>query len=180
MSYAEIPACDVPARHPVAIFRDAWAVLSEGQPIANWRAFDPVDFPNILPWVLLLRQESKDDPNQLRYTICGDRCRETFGFSYQNKLFGEGLPADAVAERQKEFDRVRAGDGPIYSRTTLPIKTREFIVVFRGVFAFRGDTNLIDRIMVIIAPENIALTQRTSAKAVSSLLSSSSKGQAIC
>lgn len=164
MEYREIEAREIFDAHPIRAFTEHWSTISRGKPTAAWDDFDPFDHPEILPWVLLLKQERRDDPYSLRYAICGDGCRQTFGFSYQGKLFGDNLPPSAIAQRKAEFDRVRAGSGPIYSITSLPIADRDFIEVFRAVFGFRSEQETIDRIMVLLAPTNIALRPALPAK----------------
>lgn len=44
-------------------------------------SYRSVDFPQVLPWVLLLRIEDPRKPDRLRYASCGDGCRQTFCFS---------------------------------------------------------------------------------------------------
>ncbi len=161
MGFRSIHPSEVPDLHPVAQIRDCWSELAGGSGIAPWSRFDPLDFPEVLPWVLLLRQEDPADPDRLRYTICGDGCRQTFGFSYQGKLFGDDLPAEAVAQRLDEFRAIRDGQGPLYSFTPLPISDREFIDIYRGVFGFSVDGLGVDRFLVVLAPDNVRVPSRS-------------------
>lgn len=160
MSYRSIEPSEVPALHPVAQIRDVWPSLAGEGGVASWRRFDPFDYPQVLPWVLLLRQEDPAEPGRLRYAVCGDGCRQTFGFSLQGKWFGDELPAAAVANRLAEFAAVRQGRGPIYSFTPLPISDREFIQVYRGVFGFSSDGAGVDRYLIVLAPDNVRVAGR--------------------
>ena len=92
-----------------------------------------------------------------RYVVCGTGCTEMVGFSYQGKVFGEGLPPDAVARRQAEFDRVCAGEGPLFSQTELPVPGRDFVGVYRGVFPFATVAVTVDRLFVVIADIGLRL-----------------------
>ena len=160
MSYRSIEPSEVPALHPVAQIRDVWPSLAGDDGVASWRRFDPFDHPQVLPWVLLLRQEDPAQPDRLRYAVCGDGCRQTFGFSFQGKWFGEDLPAAAVASRLAEFTAIREGRGPIYSFTPLPVSDREFIQVYRGVFGFSSDGAGVDRYLIVLAPDNVRVAGR--------------------
>lgn len=164
MGYRAIDPSEIPALHPVAQIRDRWIELADASGIAPWDRFDPLDHPAVLPWVMLLRQDDPAEPGLLRYAICGDGCRQTFGFSYQGKMFGEDLPPEAVRERLNEFAVIRAGRGPLYSFTPLPVSDREFIDVYRGVFGFASAGHAVDRIFVVLAPTNVRLTARQSAR----------------
>lgn len=160
MGYRPIQPLEVPALHPVAQIRDVWSTLADAGGVAPWRRFDPFDHPQVLPWVMLLRQEDPADPDRLRYAVCGDGCRQTFGFSYQGKRFGEGLPDEAVTSRLAEFAAIRAGRGPIYSYTPLPLADRDFIEVYRGVFGFRSEGEAVDRYLIVLAPVNVRVAAR--------------------
>ena len=160
MSYRSIEPSEVPALHPVAQIRDVWPTLAGAGGVASWRHFDPFDHPQVLPWVLLLRQDDPAEPDRLRYAVCGDGCRQTFGFSFQGRWFGDGLPELAVKSRLAEFRAIRDGRGPIYSFTPLPISEREFIEVYRGVFGFSTDGILVDRYLVVLAPDNVRVAGR--------------------
>ena len=160
MGYRCIDPTEVPALHPVAQIRDVWPSLADPDGIVPWQRFKPFDHPQVLPWVMLLRQDDPAVPERLRYVICGDGCRQTFGFSYQGSWFGDGLPEDAVARRLAEFAAVRAGRGPVYSFSPLPVRDRDFIQIYRGVFGFSAAGRGVDRLMVVLAPENVRVAAR--------------------
>lgn len=157
MSLREISLTEVPAVHPAAAFHRFWHQAAEGRRWAPWGCFDATEHPGVLPWVLLLKREATETGGgsvQWRYAVCGTGCTELFGFSYQERLFGEGMPAAAVAEREAEFRRVTEGSGPLFSLCDLPIPKREFVHVLRGLFPFcsNGDGD-IDRLFIVVARE---------------------------
>lgn len=147
MTLRPVSLGEIPERHPVAAFHRFWTAAAQGQPWAPWTAFDAAEHPSILPWVLLLRRE----PAGWRYTVCGTGCTALFGFSYQDKLFGEDLPPEAAAQRQVEFDRALAGQGPQFSHTRLPVPGKDYVQVFRGVFPFASGSDGVDRLFVVLA-----------------------------
>lgn len=165
MGYRPIHPSEVPALHPVAQIRDVWPSLAGTGGIAQWRRFDPFDYPQVLPWVMLLRQDDAEQPDRLRYAVCGDGCRQTFGFSFQGRWFGDGLSDEAIASRLAEFAAIRAGSGPIYSFTPLPLSDRAFIDVYRGVFGFTSEGSGVDRYLIVLAPQNVRVPGRRPAPA---------------
>jgi hypothetical protein len=154
VSYRLVTLDAIPPRNPVRVFETVWQSMAPDRLIGDWGRFDPMTITRILPWILLLREEGTETGLVLRYRICGEGCRQMFGFSYQDQLFGEGLPPEAIATRLSEFAQVRAGSGPIFSVTELPIPDKSFKTVYRGVFAFRSEDGKIDRILVVIAPQD--------------------------
>lgn len=162
MPIREISLAEVPSSHPAAVFFRFWEQAAGGSPWVPWSRFDATEHPGILPWVLLLRREPDETGGgfmRWRYSVCGTGCTELFGFSYQGKVFGEGMPAEAAAERLAEFERVIAGEGPLFFVSHLPIPDREFVRVLRGLFAFssNGDGD-IDRLFVVVAREDTHLS----------------------
>ncbi|WP_340120058.1 hypothetical protein [Pelagibius sp. 7325] len=158
MPIREISLAEVPPGHPAAVFFRFWQQAADGSAWVPWRRFDATEHPGILPWVLLLRREPDETGGgspRWRYSVCGTGCTELFGFSYQGKLFGEGMPAEAAAERLAEFQRVISGEGPLFFVSHLPIPDREFVRVLRGLFAFSSnDDGDIDRLFVVVARED--------------------------
>ncbi len=152
-----IEATNLPATHPVAAFSAIWMGCRKSAsdlPAAShaiWHLFDPIDFPKVLPWILLMKP---DGSGGYDCVVCGGRCQEIFGFNYQGKKLGEGLPADAYADRQKEFQGVIDSRDALYSETQLPIPDRDFITVYRGVFPFFEEDGSLARIAVVISPVN--------------------------
>ncbi len=140
---------EIPTDHPVALFARFWIAAAGDRPAPEWSVFNPIEHPKILPWILLMKPEPG---GVLRYTLCGTGCSALFGLSYEGKVFGEGLPAEAVEIRKREFARAEAGEAPVFSKGNLPIQHREYIDIFRGVFPFLAADATLQRMMVVISP----------------------------
>ncbi len=156
MAYRQLSLQDVPTTHPVCAFSEFWRSAAAGDNLVSWSAFDPVEHAPVLPWILLLKRESGADPgvsSSWRYAVCGSGCIQLFGRNSQGKTFGDGLPPDALAERQAEIDRLVVGSGPLYSHTHVPIEGRDFMQVVRGAFPFTANGPVVDRIVFVIAGE---------------------------
>jgi hypothetical protein len=152
MVHVECDIEKIPAGHPVRLFGDYWVNGKANRFAPAWSEFDIVEHPHAIPWILLLKPEPSGN---LRYVICGDGCSRIFGFSFAGKIFGEDLPPEAVEVRKKEFSRAIGGEAPIYSHTSLPLEGRGFIKVFRGVFPFLSPIGELERMIVIIAPDDL-------------------------
>ncbi len=149
MNLSHIERSAVVERHPVAHFASYWENLRGERATPFWSQFDAADCKKLLPYVLLLKPNAE---GHLYYAVSGTRCDDIFGFIYQGKMFGEGLPPDAVADRKAEFSIAIERQAPLYSRNMLPVDGKEYIEVFRGVFPFLSNDNSFDAMMVIIAP----------------------------
>ncbi len=162
MAYRQISLQDVPAAHPVSAFSEFWRSAAAGASLVPWSAFDPVEHARILPWILLLKRDGGADPavsQSWRYAVCGSGCIRLFGRNSQGKTFGDGLPPDALAERQAEIDQLVAGSGPLYSHTHVPIEGRDFVQVIRGAFPFTANGPVTDCVLFVIAREGERLPE---------------------
>lgn len=150
MRYFEhIDATVIPDDHPVSVFYSSWLEVEQEQQHVSWHHMNPKHIAEALPWLLLLEANGT---GRYKYVICGTGCEDLFGFSYQGKFFGESLPVDAVEQRQKEFDIIESGGGPLFSVTTIPIPEKDNKEIYRGVFGFASDVGKIDKIGVVLAP----------------------------
>lgn len=151
MSYFNHIAIDqIPLEHPVAQFNAMWEKLATAEKPVRWSLVTPEEVAPMLPWLLLLELQSD---GRYYYRICGTRCETFFGLSYQGKYFGDDLPPEAVEQRRQEFEAVVRNGNPIFSETTLPIPEKEDREIYRGVFGFSSDGQIIDKLSVIIAPK---------------------------
>lgn len=149
MPYRRYDYLDVPVKHPVGDFARYWFDHRIGTSTPSIKDLDVSKLLRVVPWMMVLRAE---EGGRLRYELCGDGCSRTFGFSYEGKLFGEGLPADAVETRRREFEIAWADGKPLFSKTELPIPDRADIVVYRGVFPFLTASGENEGIAVVLAP----------------------------
>jgi hypothetical protein len=148
--YREISIGEVPAEHPVALFHSAWSGLKPPSGPAAWSEFSPMSVPEILPWLLVLEKQADQ---RYFYRVCGTGCEQIFGVPYQGKYLGDGLPKDAYRKRLQEFAQVEKSETPLFSAATLPIKDKDHREVFRGVFGFARNSEAVDQLVVVIAPQ---------------------------
>jgi len=167
MDYTPLQSESVPASHPVRAMGRFWADARPLDDLPDWRQFDPMQYSRIIPWMLVLKPEADGG---MRYAVCGTKCQEIFGFSYQNKRFGEDLPEEAVRTRQAEFENIFRNGEPVYSATSLPIQGRKFIEVYRGVFPFLDQRSAQYVIAVVLAP----IRERIRVRSVQPMLRSAS------
>ena len=166
MPYRQLALEDIPETHPVAVFSQFWSSVATGSGLVSWSVFDPTEHRDVLPWLLLLKRPAEADAAVARswhYAVCGTCCTELFGRGFQGKVFGDGLPASAVAERLAEISKLVTGSGPLYSHTQVPIEGRDFVQVIRGASPFTVSGRVVDCVLFVIASANERMTQHANA-----------------
>lgn len=156
-NFRELPHiafADVPARHPVGVMLRHWSDWGGDRQCIGWTTFDPIAFPKLLPWVLLLRPE---EDGCLRYAVSGGKCDRMFGIRYQGKVFGEGLPPEAVAARREEFDIAVNERRALLSRVKIPLEGKDHTEIYRGVFPFLSEHGALERLLVLAAPVDLRI-----------------------
>lgn len=151
-SHCETDVATLGHHHPVRAFAAYWRERELAGKVPARSSINPGDIASILPWMLLLEVLRFETVTEYRYRLAGTGCTEIFGVDYTGKMLGESMTPEGYEIRRKEFARVLQNGQPIISTTNLPIRSREFMVVHRGVFPIRASGNEIDQLFVVIAP----------------------------
>lgn len=149
-------------RHPVRAFEACWRRHSEASPgaIPTRSQINPAEITGVLPWLLVLEVLRHGNALDYRYRLAGTACTEIFGVDYTGRRLGEHLTPEGEEIRRREFANILESGKPIFSTTSLPVKSREFITVHRGVFPVRAAANDTDQIFVVIAPVSAECSTR--------------------
>ncbi|MEQ8265591.1 MAG: PAS domain-containing protein [Parvibaculum sp.] len=161
VSYCEVDINAISARHPVRAFETYWAYHVDDANVPRRSRINPAEIASILGWLLVLEAIPRSTHLEFRYRLAGTGCTELFGIDYTGKMLGENLTQEGAEIRRMEFTRVIETSKPIFSTTNLPIKTRDFITVHRGVFPVSASGHGTDQIFVVIAPTHTECAVRT-------------------
>lgn len=149
-----VPLDALDPKHPVAVYAHYHKAKQGMEDVLLKDNFDPIDLPRVIPWMLILDKIGRPEHPDFLYRLAGTGCREIFGIDYTGKLLGDDLPPAAADERREEILGVMESKAPSITRTEIPLAGREFITIIRGVFAVSSSGKSVDRIHIIIAPED--------------------------
>lgn len=142
---------NLPQNHPILMFDEFWRATSSDGKSVCWDAFKPMEMIPVLPWMLVLDRLSED---QYIYRLCGTGCDGIFNRNLTGSTFGEHVDKNWAKHSLDEFAAVVSGGGPSYASGGLPIKNRDHIQIFRGLYGFTCGGDQIDKLVAIVAPEN--------------------------
>jgi len=165
-SHCETDVATLGRHHPVRAFATYWHERELTGKVPARSSINPGEITSILPWMLVLEVLRFETATEYRYRLAGTGCTEIFGVDYTGKMLGESMTPEGYEIRRKEFARVLETRQPIISTTNLPIKSREFMTVHRGVFPIRASGNEIDQLFVVIAPATAVSSTASRAAAV--------------
>lgn len=152
LAYDEINIAALGGRHPVRAFATYWNERATASTVPARRSINPAEITAILPWMLVLEVLRFHATTEYRYRLAGTGCTEIFGVDYTGKMLGENMTPEGHEIRRQEFARVLESKTPIVSTTNLPIRSREYLTVHRGVFPVRTSGTEINQMFVVIAP----------------------------
>lgn len=152
MGYSEIEIGAISLRHPVRAFEAYWRLQAGDTAIPSRSRINPAEIAGVLPWLMVLEVLRFPSTTEFRYRLAGTGCTDLFGIDYTGKMLGDNLTPEGADIRRKEFARVLEEGHPIISTTNLPIRSKDFIKVYRGVFPVTASGNGTDQIFVVIAP----------------------------
>ncbi len=152
MSYSEIEVGTISERHPVRAFEAYWARHASETAVPPRSLINPAEIAGVLPWLMVLEVLRFHSTVEFRYRLAGTGCTDLFGIDYTGKMLGENLTPEGTDIRRREFARVLEEGRPIISSTNLPIQSKDFIKVYRGVFPVTASGESTDQMFVVIAP----------------------------
>lgn len=152
LPYREIHINDIHERHPVRAFDTYWSFHATEVSVPRRNQINPGDIAALLQWLLVLEAVPLGSGLEFRYRLSGTGCTELFGIDYTGKMLGENLTPEGAEIRRIEFAKVIKSERPILSTTNLPIKAKDFITVYRGVFPVSSSGCGTDQIFVVLAP----------------------------
>ena len=112
-----------------------WAAKASESPAGEFPDLDPVDIPQLLPFLYLLER----DGDRLRYRVSGDNVNHLFGSEYTRRYFDEVVPLASYQVVSPYFFRVLDG----------------YCCVFKGFLTQpEGDLLEFERILVPVFRKN--------------------------
>ncbi|UTW56448.1 hypothetical protein [Kordiimonas sp. SCSIO 12610] len=145
---------DIPSRHPVAVFAEKWPTFPKANGAALWENFTPLTCASVLPWASVIERAERDGKTIHRMKLQGSEVEKMAGKNAQGTALEDVLATEALSERLREFNELIANPGYMLSHTVIPFEGREFINVYRGIFAFTSTNDAVDKIVMITGAES--------------------------
>lgn len=156
IEFNTIACSEIPEDHPVRAFSRCWFKETSGGELFLWSAFNPMKFPTILPWIMVVDCVSDVE---YRYRLCGTGCEQLLGVNLTGETFGSHVDPEWAKSQLSTFESIKAGQGPIFSGGTVPVVDRDHIKVFRGLFPFSSAGDTVDRMVAVLAPDSAKIGQ---------------------
>ena len=150
IEFNTIACSEIPEDHPVRVFSRCWFKETSGGKLFSWSVFNPMKFPTILPWVLVIDCLPNEE---YRYRLCGTGCEQLLNVNLTGEKFGAHVDPGWAKSQLPTFTAIKTGQGPIFSGGFAPVVDRDHIRVFRGLFAFSSNGEAIDRMIAVLAPD---------------------------
>jgi hypothetical protein len=148
---------NIPEQHPVSVFSRKWAKFPKKNGAALWHSFSPATCADVLPWASVIERTVVEGKTTHIIRLQGTEIEKMAGLNTQGAALEDVLAEAALEERLRELNHIITSPGYFLSKTVIPFEGRDFIEVYRGAFAFTKDEVNVDRIVMIIGPENIML-----------------------
>lgn len=144
---------DIPDQHPVAVFARLWPDLSKKGDAALWENFSPVKLAAILPWSSVIERAEVNGRTVHYMRLQGSEIEKMAGKNAQGNALEDVLAKGALDERLRELGHIFEHGGYFLSKATVPFEGRDFIDVYRGVFAFTKSGEGVDKIVMVSGSE---------------------------
>lgn len=148
-SFESISIADIPESHPVLRFDAFWRAATKDNKSVNWEDFNPMEMAPVLPWMLVL--DCLPD-NDYMFRVSGTGCEMIFDRKLTGSKFSDQVEKSWAKARYEDLLAVKSGAGPLYAKGNLPVKGRDHVKIFRGLYGFTSGGIEIDRLVVVVAP----------------------------
>ena len=149
MRFEDITPDQIPEGSPVDAFRQLWAQKKQPNGAIARSDMRPETIPKLMPWVLILEHAVLDGRATFKCRFCGTKVRDLLGFNATGRTLEDMQDPDAIEPRMKEYTSVLESGEPSFKVADLPIKGREFMAIFRGVFPASSDGTHADQIVLV-------------------------------
>lgn len=143
-----ITLAEIPTTHPVSGFATIYEKNKRPDGWINRSAFDPVDHPKILPWIMIAEEI---EGGFFKTRLMGTGAINLLGGDFTGRLFDDAADKDIWALRSREIELARSTGTPQYSKSLIEPDYGPAWTAYRGVFpCLHGDKELF---FFVLAPE---------------------------
>ncbi len=115
---------------------------------------DPLDFPELLPFIFLVDVERDGDGQRFRYRLLGTRLFDSLGEDATGKLVEETFPAHYAVEINAVYRQVAESGEPHCWAYTVPMAKRDHIRYRRLICPLASDGKTIDALIGVVSYQN--------------------------
>ncbi len=139
------PKSDMPMRSPVTrSLRDHWLTLGTGNGLPDWKDFDPVAVPNLLPHLIVV--ECLADPMRFRFRLIGTFVTTMAGRNATGRMLDAELYGDRLEAMTWHYRQCAETAEPLATLGTVHFVDRDWVVaehVFLPFGTADGTVNII-------------------------------------
>ena len=119
----------------------------------RWRDIDPLDVPDLLPWLTLVDAiwEGEGKRLRLRCRLIGTEVVTRFGRDITGLYAEEAYPEDYLAQALETYGAIIESRRPHLSRHQIPIEGRETAEYDRLILPLAGDGDTVDMFLACFA-----------------------------
>lgn len=128
------------------------------------QSIDPLDLPELLPWMILYDVAWEDTTPRFRFRLVGTGNVQRYGRDATGLWFEEAYEGDILASQLAVFTEVAASAKPSLMRNRLPIEGREFVEYDRLILPLASDGQTVDMLMALMIFDEASLRPRRSSR----------------
>lgn len=126
----------IPQGHPVYHFFYAWEAMRAQRSVPPRAAFDPVQVPELLPYIAILDWQRETEGLAYRYRLVGTEVVTMLGQDPTGRYVRDLVAPERFEERRAAYATAIGERRPVFTSRSVPVRDREFIRVHTGLFPF--------------------------------------------
>ncbi len=129
---------------------DYWRSKFRAGRLPARKDIDPIDIPNLLPWLSLIETDWSSDAPRFRIRLVGSGVVDRFGRDATGLWFEDAYDEEVCAQQVAMYTQIVTTAWPSLSRPTPPIRDREHIVSNRLIVPLTGGGDRVEQMMSLI------------------------------
>ncbi|UTW56513.1 PAS domain-containing protein [Kordiimonas sp. SCSIO 12610] len=149
----------IPEAHPVYVFNRFWSDHLSADGIMRRSEFDPMDVPQIIPWMNVFDYDPGAIGNEFSYRLSGTGIVKLFGGELTGHKLGHMMQQQGLKERlAADMFRCLESKIPAFSESYVVLEGVDPVDIYRGLFPVSTNGTSIDQLFAVLADKNLKLT----------------------
>lgn len=116
--------------------------------------FDPLDIPDLMPWVIMFNVNRKQAAIRFQFRLVGTGVVERYGRDMTGKFFEEAYRDETLERQIKTYTEVAVTANPSSTRQKVPVADKEFVDYERLILPMASDGQTVDLLIALMAFDN--------------------------
>lgn len=141
-----------------------WRAKAPPGRLPSRQSIDPLDLPDLLPWIILFDVVWEGAGPRFRHRLVGTGSAQRAGRDATGLWFEEAYEGDILASQLAAFSEIAKTTMPSLTRVRLPIEGREYVEHDRLILPLASDGETVDVLIALMVFDDAPKTPKQTSR----------------